>query len=126
MSYDDGAASFGRREGVEFVRLPDVLGALKLSFDQARAAPRVAQQSLSRMHVQFVDVCLLAGYGRCRTFPPALDHKARRPLGQANVRASPAHQLRTAQRRFSFERCLDIVRSFGSGGGVALRPPHAG
>jgi hypothetical protein len=90
MSYDDGAASFGRREGIEFVRLPDVLAALKLSFDQARVSH---SKALSRMHVQFVDVCLLAGYGRCRTFPPALDHKARTPARPCK-RARSTTQLR--------------------------------
>lgn len=49
----------------EWVSLPEVLSALGLTHDQ------------------FVDMCLLAGYGRCRTFDPVVDENRRFEFGRA-------------------------------------------
>jgi len=50
-------------------------------------------QSLRLTHDQLVDVCLLAGYGKCRTF----------------------HLVSDTQGRFDFQRAVDVVLQFGSG-----------
>eukprot|EP01006_Ploeotia_vitrea_P042348 TRINITY_DN66620_c8_g1_i1.p1 TRINITY_DN66620_c8_g1~~TRINITY_DN66620_c8_g1_i1.p1 ORF type:complete len:780 (-),score=349.19 TRINITY_DN66620_c8_g1_i1:59-2359(-) len=62
------------------VTLTDVLQALQLTFSQ------------------FVETCLIAGFGRCRTFPPVLD----------------------ARKRFYFSNCVDLVKKYGGGSAAIL------